>query len=95
MTIEAPGVQVQKLYMRLHTRTMVRDGLFVFLGSQSLRSLELDARREVGAIFRNAKAAAQLLRTFNEDWAKSEEQQQQSADAGPTARASPERSPKP
>ncbi len=57
-----------KLPMRLHTRTMVRDGQWVFLGSQSLRSLELDSRREVGAIFRNPKIAGQIGKIFEEDW---------------------------
>ena len=34
--------------MRLHTRTIIRDGAQAFIGSQSLRGHELDARREVG-----------------------------------------------
>src|SRR5262249_33736945 len=38
---------------RLHTRTIVRDRQHAFVGSQSLRSLELDSRREFGIIFRN------------------------------------------
>src|SRR5262249_5786274 len=36
--------------MRLHGQAIVRDGKQVFVGSQSLRSLELDARREVGVL---------------------------------------------
>src|SRR5437763_11368623 len=35
---------------RLHIRAIVRDGRRAFLGSQSLRRLELDKRREVGVI---------------------------------------------
>ena len=42
--------------MRLHTRSIVRDGRYAFIGSQSLRQLELDARREVGIIFRDPTA---------------------------------------
>ena len=38
------------------------------MGSQSLRSLELDARREVGIIFRDPKAVARFAKTFEEDW---------------------------
>ncbi len=58
----------QKLNFRLHTRTIIRDGKAVFLGSQSLRELELDERREVGIIFREPKAVAEILRVFEEDW---------------------------
>jgi cardiolipin synthase len=63
------GVTVRKLsQMRLHTRSMVRDGNLAFLGSQSLRAMELDGRREVGLIFRDANAVRGLMRTFQNDW---------------------------
>ena len=58
--------------MRLHTRTIIRDRGDVFLGSQSLRQLELDARREIGIIFRDAPVIKSLVRVFEEDWAASE-----------------------
>ncbi len=58
--------------LRLHTRTIIRDRSQAFLGSQSLRQLELDARREIGAIFRDAKTIKELVRTFEEDWNASE-----------------------
>ncbi len=58
--------------MRLHTRTIIRDGCHVFMGSQSLREAELDSRREVGVIFRDRKVTAQLLKTFQEDWEREE-----------------------
>lgn len=54
--------------MRLHTRTIVRDRHQVFLGSQSLRELELDARREVGVIIRDSKVVNAVMRIFEEDW---------------------------
>jgi phosphatidylserine/phosphatidylglycerophosphate/cardiolipin synthase-like enzyme len=54
--------------IRLHTRTIIRDGKQAFVGSQSLRTLELDARREVGIIFRDPRAVARLIATFDEDW---------------------------
>jgi len=57
--------------MRLHTRAIIRDRQQAFVGSQSLRSLELDARREIGVIFRDGKVIASLVRTFEEDWAAS------------------------
>lgn len=80
------------LSMRLHTRSIVRDGSWAFVGSQSLRSIELDARREVGIIFRDPVAVARIVKTFDDDWeakvqpavpaisaAESEQQQQASA----------------
>jgi cardiolipin synthase A/B len=54
--------------MRLHTRSMVRDDVYVFMGSQSLRQAELDKRREIGIIIRDPKVAGVLLQTFNQDW---------------------------
>jgi len=57
--------------MRLHTRTIVRDRTHVFIGSQSLRQLELDARREIGVVLRDGAAVKDILRTFEEDWAAS------------------------
>jgi phosphatidylserine/phosphatidylglycerophosphate/cardiolipin synthase-like enzyme len=54
--------------MRLHTRTIIRDGMQAFIGSQSLRELELNARREVGVIFRDRKIVSPLMKTFTEDW---------------------------
>jgi cardiolipin synthase A/B len=58
--------------LRLHTRTILRDRQQAFLGSQSLRALELDSRREIGVIFRNRAIVNSLARTFEEDWAASE-----------------------
>jgi phosphatidylserine/phosphatidylglycerophosphate/cardiolipin synthase-like enzyme len=59
--------------MRLHTRAIVRDGSWAFVGSQSLRALELDARREVGIIFRDPKVIARITKTFEDDWAAKSE----------------------
>ena len=58
--------------MRLHTRTILRDRQEAFVGSQSLRQVELDARREIGMVFRNRNIVSALVRTFEEDWAASE-----------------------
>lgn len=58
----------RKLPTRLHARAIVRDGKSVFLGSQSLRKLELEARREIGAIVHDAKIAKQMAETFDKDW---------------------------
>jgi len=56
--------------VRLHTRTIIRDGREVFIGSQSLRAAELDSRRELGLIVRDAKAVNQLIETFESDWGR-------------------------
>lgn len=70
LTRNSTKVEVRKLpRLRLHTRTMIRDGRQAFIGSQSLRELELDARREVGIIFRDSKVLTRLIKTFEEDWA--------------------------
>ena len=49
-------LKVKKLSkLRLHTRTIIRDGRQAFIGSQSLRAAELDSRREVGLIVRDCE----------------------------------------
>ena len=63
------GLTAQKLRdLRLHTRIIIRDGHQAFIGSQSLRRNELDARREVGLIVRDAKVIKGLLAVFEADW---------------------------
>lgn len=57
---------------RLHTRTIVCDRREVFVGSQSLRKAELDARREVGVIVRDSKVVRGVIDTFEADWAATE-----------------------
>lgn len=54
---------------RLHTRTIIRDGRQAFVGSQSLRTAELDSRRELGLIVQDPKAVKKLIDTFHADWA--------------------------
>ena len=54
---------------RLHVRAIVRDGRHAFVGSQSLRRLELDKRREVGVFVQGAAIVKQLMATFEADWA--------------------------
>jgi cardiolipin synthase A/B len=58
--------------MRLHVRALVRDGARAFVGSQSLRRLELDTRREVGVLIMNGVVARQIRDTFEADWADAE-----------------------
>jgi cardiolipin synthase A/B len=54
--------------LRLHTRTIIRDRREAFVGSQSLRHAELDSRREVGVIVREAKTVNGLVKIFESDW---------------------------
>jgi phosphatidylserine/phosphatidylglycerophosphate/cardiolipin synthase-like enzyme len=64
-----PSFDVRKLAgTRLHTRTIVRDHRQAFVGSQSLRTAELDSRREVGLVIRDPKAVKMLGDTFEADW---------------------------
>jgi len=60
--------KVRKPDQRLHIRAIVRDGRRAFIGSQSLRRLELDERREVGMMIRDRKIVKQIERVFNADW---------------------------
>jgi cardiolipin synthase A/B len=55
---------------RLHVRAIVRDGRHAFVGSQSLRRLELDKRREVGVFVQGAAIVKELIATFEADWAQ-------------------------
>ena len=65
-------IRVQKSPLRLHVRAAVRDGSEAFAGSQSLRALELDGRREVGILIREPKIVKTIADLFEADWAKTE-----------------------
>ena len=75
-------------HIRLHARTILRDGRQAFIGSQSLREAELDARREVGVIFSDSKAVDLLVKTFRDDWSQTEQSNEQgvSEEATPAAK---------
>ena len=53
---------------KLHVRAIIRDGRRAFVGSQSLRKLELDERREVGIIVREPVVVRRLQKIFEFDW---------------------------
>lgn len=53
---------------RLHVRAIVRDGRAAFVGSQSLRKLELDGRREIGVIVRDSRVVKKIIAVFESDW---------------------------
>jgi phosphatidylserine/phosphatidylglycerophosphate/cardiolipin synthase-like enzyme len=64
-----PDIKVRKLApMRLHVRAIVRDGRIAFIGSQSLRKLELEGRREVGLIVQNGAIVRKIQAVFESDW---------------------------
>lgn len=63
------GIESVKLAdRRLHVRAIVVDGNEVFIGSQSLRKLEIDGRREIGMICRTAAVARRVAQVFELDW---------------------------
>ena len=65
------GVKVRKLSdLRLHVRAIIRDGREAFIGSQSLRRLELDGRREVGILIKNGSIVRRIQAVFDADWRK-------------------------
>jgi cardiolipin synthase A/B len=82
------SVRARKMaQMRLHTRTIIRDGRQAFIGSQSLRPAELDSRREVGLIVRESKIVKKLLARFESDWSATDaaNEQEMPKDEEPSA----------
>lgn len=76
------GLMAEKLPgKRLHVRAIVRDGKQVFVGSQSLRKLELDGRREVGLIVSDPRVVSRLAATFEADWAETDLAKRDARDA--------------
>jgi len=63
------GFKVKSLRgLRLHVRAIVRDRKAAFVGSQSMRKLELDKRREVGMITKDRRAVSKIAQVFEADW---------------------------
>lgn len=72
VTSKAPGLAVAKLpKLRLHVRAILRDNR-LFVGSQSLRPLELDRRREAGVIVSDPSVIKEFRAVFESDWALTE-----------------------
>lgn len=64
-----PEIAARKLPdLRMHVRAIIRDGTAAFVGSQSLRKLELDARREIGVLIKESRIAKKMLAVFETDW---------------------------
>ena len=72
LTRQAEQLMVHGSTIRLHTRTIVRDRRQVFIGSQSLCEVELDARRELGIISHDRKVVEAVIRVFESDWSGAE-----------------------
>ncbi len=64
-----PNLHVRKLArFKLHAKCIVVDRQRFFVGSQNLRRVSLDRRREVGIIIDDPAMAGRIERVFNEDW---------------------------
>lgn len=53
---------------KLHAKCIVVDGTWFFVGSQNLRRVSLNRRREVGIIIEDDVMARRIERVFDEDW---------------------------
>ena len=54
--------------LRLHIRAIVADDQRVFIGSQSLRRIELEKRREIGLIVEDQRLVSNVRSVFRQDW---------------------------
>jgi phosphatidylserine/phosphatidylglycerophosphate/cardiolipin synthase-like enzyme len=69
-----PGFHVRKLARyKLHAKCIVVDGHRFFVGSQNLREVSMDHRREVGIIIEDHVIAQKIERIFDEDWTNATE----------------------
>jgi len=83
----------------VHVRALLRDDAELFVGSQGLRTLELDRRREVGVLVRDRSAIKRFRAVFEADWAttrrsaaeaeKAAKEEETAAVAGEEADAAP------
>src|ERR1044072_5711811 len=64
-----PNFSVKKLARyNLHAKCIIVDGSRFFVGSQNLRAVSLDRRREVGIIVEDDATGRRIERVFDEDW---------------------------
>jgi hypothetical protein len=80
-------VAVARFPGRLYVRAIIQDGRRLFVGSQSLRRVELEGRREIGAVVSTTADVGRALRVFQEDWVASQPRGRSSSSAklGPPA----------
>ena len=67
-SLRGNSLSTRKLPIRLHARAIIRDGKSAFLGSQSLRKVELEVRREIGIIFSDQHVVKRMISIFDKDW---------------------------
>lgn len=79
--------------IRLHARVIIRDGTRAFLGSQSLRQVQLDERREVGMITSDKPSLKKLRSIFELDWAKTKVVEKAGEPAAPVVQTSEDEEP--
>ncbi|HXG95446.1 MAG TPA: phospholipase D-like domain-containing protein [Blastocatellia bacterium] len=64
-----PNFHVKKLArFKLHAKCVVVDSSRFFIGSQNLRAVSFERRREVGLIVEDDGVARKIERVFDEDW---------------------------
>jgi phosphatidylserine/phosphatidylglycerophosphate/cardiolipin synthase-like enzyme len=63
------SILAEKFPGKLHVRAIIQDRRKAFIGSQGLRKLELEGRREVGVIVSSKRVVQKLVSTFESDWA--------------------------
>jgi hypothetical protein len=73
--------------MRQHVRAIIRDASEAFLGSQSLRTLELGGRSEIGLLVDHPQVVKQMRETFESDWATTGAAKKKRKDEGATLAA--------
>ena len=74
------GLRAAKLpELRVHIRAMLRDDRELFIGSQGLRTLELDRRRELGLVLRERSTIKRFREVFEADWESTGEKDEKEA----------------
>jgi phosphatidylserine/phosphatidylglycerophosphate/cardiolipin synthase-like enzyme len=69
-----PNLHVRQLARyKLHAKCIVVDSSRFFIGSQNLRSVSFEGRREVGIVIEDEPMSLRIERVFEEDWVNSTE----------------------
>ncbi len=67
---------------KLHAKCVVVNSTRFFVGSQNLRKVSMDQRREVGIIIEDDAMARRIERVFDEDWVNATEMRAAEANVG-------------
>ena len=69
-TLSRARIDVRKQHgLRLHAQLVSADGERAMIGSMNIDRSAFDLRRELGVVFDDRAAVAQLKRQFHQDWA--------------------------